>query len=505
MNMAMWLARIGRAAPDRPALAEGARVVATYGVVAHATACRAGALQTHYGVQHGDRVAIIAENDVRYWKAFYAIWHAGACAVPVNAKLHGREIAYILEQSGAKLAIVSEKMESIVAEFAPASLARMIVLRSKEWGALTQSDPVPVAAVDEDDLAWLFYTSGTTGRPKGAMLSHRNLAACSYGYAMELNPTGYRGAILHAAPMSHGSGLYMMAHVMGGGINVIPESGHFDADEILTLLPQWPGLSMFAAPTMIKRLTAAGTDAGGQFGTVVWGGAPMYLEDSKEAIARFGPVFGQLYGQGESPMTITRLMREEIAASQGAERDYLLGTAGRAFAFMECAILDQDDKPVPVGEMGEICARGPAVMRGYWNNETASAETLKNNWLHTGDVGTIDARGFLSLKDRSKDLVISGGTNIYPREIEEVLLRHPKVREVSVIGRPDPEWGEIVVAYVVGDATAPELDNLCLSELARFKRPKHYIAIDSLPKNNYGKVLKTELRVLDAQAKPAEV
>jgi long-chain acyl-CoA synthetase len=150
--------------------------------------------------------------------------------------------------------------------------------------------------------------------------------------------------------------------------------------------------------------------------------------------------------------------------------------------------------------MGEICARGPAVMRGYWNNEMASADTLRNGWLHTGDVGTIDARGFLTLKDRSKDLVISGGSNIYPREIEEVLLRHPRVREVSVIGRPDPEWGEIVVAYVVGDATPSELDALCLSELARFKRPKHYIAIDALPKNNYGKVLKTELRLIDAKA-----
>ncbi len=504
MNMALWLERIGRASPDRPALAEGKTIVAHYGEVAHLTACRAGALQTHYGVKRGDRVAIIAENDVRYWKAFYAIWHAGACAVPINAKLHGREIAYILEQSGAKLAIVSPTMESVVAEFAPSTLERMIVLRSKAWGDLTQSDAVPVADVHEDDLAWLFYTSGTTGRPKGAMLSHKNLAACSYGYAMEQNPSGYNGAILHAAPMSHGSGLYMMAHVMGGGINVIPESGHFDADEILNLLPHWPGLSMFAAPTMIKRLTAAGTDAGGRFGTIVWGGAPMYLEDSKEAIARFGPVFGQLYGQGESPMTITRLMRDEIAASEDAERDYLLSTAGRAFAFMECAILDQDDRPVAPGEMGEICARGPAVMRGYWNNEKASAETLKNGWLHTGDVGTLDERGFLTLKDRSRDLVISGGSNIYPREIEEVLLRHPKVREVSVIGRPDPEWGEIVVAYVVGDATAPELDALCLSELARFKRPKHYIAIAALPKNNYGKVLKTELRVIDAKAADAK-
>jgi long-chain acyl-CoA synthetase len=499
MNMALWLERVGRADPARIALAQGS-YRASYGELAALTARRAGTLQTRYGIKPGDRIAIVAENDVRYFKAFYAIWHAGACAVPVNAKLHGREIAYILEHSGARLAIVSQAMEGIIAEFAPATLERMIVMRTKEWGELTNSDPVPVAQVSHDELAWLFYTSGTTGRPKGAMLSHGNLAACSFAYAMEQNPTGYAGAILHAAPMSHGSGLYMMAHVMGGGVNVIPESGHFDADEILSLLPQWQGLSMFAAPTMIKRLTQSGVDAGGQFGTIVWGGAPMYVADSLNAISRFGPVFGQLYGQGESPMTITRLTRDEIAASQGDERLFLLGTAGRAFASMECAILDQDDRPVAPGEMGEICARGPAVMRGYWNNETASVDTLRNGWLHTGDVGTIDARGFLTLKDRSKDLVISGGSNIYPREIEEVLLRHPDVREVSIIGRPDPEWGEIIVAYVVGGATPSELDALCLSELARFKRPKHYIAIDALPKNNYGKVLKTELRIIDAKA-----
>lgn len=497
MNMALWLERLGRAHPDRPALAQGAHIMALYGEVAEATARRAASLQNRFNIRPGDRVAIIADNHIAYFKAFYAIWHAGACAVPINAKLHGREIAYILEHSGTRLAIVSANLETAVAEFAPAHLERLLILNGPEWDGLTTSDPIPVVATDQHDPAWLFYTSGTTGRPKGAMLSHGNLAACSFSYAMELNPQGYSGPILHAAPMSHGSGLYMMAHVMGGGINVIPESGHFDADEILNLLPHWPGLSMFAAPTMIKRLISSGVDQGGEFGTIIWGGAPMYVADSLAAIARFGPVFGQLYGQGESPMTITRLTRDEIARSQDDERLFLLGTAGRAFASMECAILDENDQPVAPGAMGEICARGPAVMLGYWNNEKASAETLRNGWLHTGDVGTLDERGFLTLKDRSKDLVISGGSNIYPREIEEVLLRHPYVREVSVIGRPDAEWGEIVVAYIVGEASAAELDALCLAELARFKRPKHYIHIEALPKNNYGKVLKTELRMRD--------
>ena len=160
---------------------------------------------------------------------------------------------------------------------------------------------------------------------------------------------------------------------------------------------------------------------------------------------------------------------------------------------------DANDKPVPAGEVGEVLCRGDVVMPGYWRNPEATAQTLKNGWLHTGDLGALDADGYLTLKDRSKDLIISGGSNIYPREVEEVLLEAPGVREVSVIGRPDPEWGEIVVAYVVGDASAESLDALCLSRIARFKRPRDYVFVEALPKNNYGKILKTELRAADAR------
>ena len=173
--------------------------------------------------------------------------------------------------------------------------------------------------------------------------------------------------------------------------------------------------------------------------------------------------------------------------------------AGRPYACMEVMIADGDDRALPSGESGEILCRGDAVMSGYWRDDAASAATLRGGWLHTGDVGALDADFYLTLKDRSKDLIISGGANIYPREVEEVLLTHAGVREVSVIGRPDAEWGEVVVAYVVGDAPAGELDALCLSAIARFKRPKDYVFIDALPKNNYGKILKTELRARDAK------
>jgi long-chain acyl-CoA synthetase len=227
----------------------------------------------------------------------------------------------------------------------------------------------------------------------------------------------------------------------------------------------------------------------------------MYVEDAVRALDRFGPRFAQIYGQGEAPMTITTLTKEDIADRAHPRWNERLGSAGRPYACVDVMVADSEGRPLPVGETGEICARGDVVMPGYWQNPDASAKAIKNGWLFTGDVGALDAEGYLTLKDRSKDVIISGGSNIYPREVEEVLLKHNRVREVSVIGRPDAEWGEVVVAYVVGETTADDLDRLCLDEIARFKRPKDYVFVDQLPKNNYGKILKTELREADARRK----
>jgi long-chain acyl-CoA synthetase len=200
-------------------------------------------------------------------------------------------------------------------------------------------------------------------------------------------------------------------------------------------------------------------------------------------------------------MTITTLSKQDIADRSHPRWRERLASAGRAYASVEVMIADPDDRPLATGETGEVLCRGDVVMAGYWRNPDASAEALKGGWLHTGDVGAFDAEGYLTLKDRSKDLIISGGSNVYPREVEEVLLRHERVREVSVIGRRDADWGEVVVAYVVGDANPRELDALCLDNIARFKRPKDYVFVDALPKNNYGKILKTELRALDGRRK----
>jgi long-chain acyl-CoA synthetase len=331
------------------------------------------------------------------------------------------------------------------------------------------------------------------------MLTHRVLAAASYAYMAEVNLLAPGDPLLHAAPMSHGSGLYMMAHVARLGVNVVPESRGFDAEEVLGLFEAWPRSSMFAAPTMVKRLVDCPAQCNpAHIRTVVWGGAPMYVADARSAVDRFGPCFAQIYGQGESPMTITTLSKQEIADRNHPRWSERLASAGRPFGMVEVIVAASDDRELPTGEAGEVLCRGDVVMPGYWRNPEASAATLKGGWLHTGDIGALDGEGYLTLKDRSKDVIISGGSNIYPREVEEILLEHPLVREVSVIGRPDAEWGEIVVAYVVGEADCNELDALCLKNIARFKRPKNYVFVDALPKNNYGKILKTELRDLDA-------
>jgi long-chain acyl-CoA synthetase len=349
-------------------------------------------------------------------------------------------------------------------------------------------------------LAWLFYTSGTTGRPKGAMLSHGNLLAMAMSYFVDIDPPSPGGCIFHAAPMSHGSGLYMFPHVVQANTQVVPESGHFDPAEIFALLRIWPQATMFAAPTMVKRLVEhVAADSADNLRTIVFGGAPMYVADLKAAIGRFGFKLAQLYGQGESPMTITGMTRAMIEQAYREGRDDRLGSAGVPQTVVQVRVADEQDRDVPTGETGEILVRGDSVMTGYWRNPEATAQTMRGGWLHTGDLGAFDASGFLTLKDRSKDLIISGGSNIYPREVEEVLLRHDGVAEVSVIGVPDPEWGEKVVAFVVrrpgGSAVdAAALDRLCLDNVARFKRPKEYRFVDGLPKNNYGKILKTELR-----------
>ncbi len=481
MNLAHLLLRSARRLPDRPALAVGKRAVRSYGELASRVARLAASLGKR--LHAGDRVALAMKNCPEYYEVLFACWHAGLTAVPMNAKLHAKEFAYICENSGAKLCFATPELES--------SVPSPICISSREYADLFDADAMEAARVAPDDVAWLFYTSGTTGVPKGAMLTHRNLWFQTQAYFADIDRLEPGDSILHAAPLSHGSGLYGLPHFAAGAVNVIPESGHFEPEEIFALLEHWDNVSFFAAPTMIVRLLASpAARTPRKLKTLTYGGAPMYVADSLRAIELFDGRLYQLFGQGESPMTITGLPQAEHRRREKLE------SCGFARTGVEVKIFDGRDRELPPGEAGEIVTRSDCVMAGYWNDPQATARTLRGGWLHTGDVGSLDAQGYLTIKDRSKDMIISGGSNIYPREIEEVLLRHPAVAECSVVGRPHAEWGEEVVAFVVrrGPVEPQALDELCRDNIARFKRPRDYRFVEALPKNNYGKVLKTELR-----------
>jgi acyl-CoA synthetase (AMP-forming)/AMP-acid ligase II len=534
MNLAVWIERHGRLQPERPALADGERVHADWRTFASHVSRVAGDLRSSFGLVPGDRVAIVMRNRPEYLEALFAIWHAGLVAVPVNARLHREEIAYILEHSGSAVVVTdtehAEDVESLVGTVA--SLTAAIVAPGDQWEKLKSGDPIAIVDRQANDPAWLFYTSGTTGRPKGATLTNRNLMMASLSYFADIDPVSAHDSILHAAPLSHGSGLYGLPHIARGAVSVIPHSGGVDAAEIASLLGRWPGMSFFAAPTMIKRLVGDPAIISADLSnlkTIIYGGAPMYLADLEEALAVFGPRLAQIYGQGETPMTITALSKADHKDTDHPRWRDRLASVGTARTDVEVRVVDENDVELPLGEIGEIVVRGDVVMPGYWNQPEATAETLRGGWLHTGDVGSFDADGYLTLRDRSKDLIISGGMNIYPREVEEALLRHPGVRAAAVVGRPDVQWGEAVVAFIVaappadgvaaddvsgagagvpsvsgasgadGSAigavpTVEDLDQMCIDNIARFKRPKEYRFVDSLPTNNYGKVLKRELR-----------
>ena len=503
MNIAALLEKTARTFPERPAVSLGERVTAGYRALHRRAGALARALRAAHGLERGARVAVAMANRPDYLEALFGIWHAGLVAVPINAKLHEREFAYILGNSGSRLCFADEPRAAAIESIRGSvpELAPPIVAGGGDFCAMLGHDPAPLAEVGPADPAWLFYTSGTTGRPKGAIISHRNLLMMTVSYFADVNRICAEDCVIHAAPLSHGSGLYTLPFITKGANNVIPESGGFDPAELLGLIEHYPGVTMFAAPTMVVRLLNSAALAGADTANldlIIYGGGPMHVADIERALAAFGAKLVQIYGQGESPMTITFLSRAAHAETAHPRFRARLGSAGIARTDVEVRVVGEDDRPLAAGEHGEIVVRGDVVMPGYWRDPEASARALRGGWLRTGDIGRLDEDGFLTLLDRAKDMVISGGSNIYPREIEEVLLRHDAVREAAVVGRPHPEWGEEVVAFVVPHdgrtVTREALDRLCLDAIARLKRPRDYRIVDGLPKNNYGKVLKRALR-----------
>ncbi len=501
MNPANWLQRTAIRVPQAPALLDGERLEADYSAFAQRSSAVGAGLRSQCGIKPGDRVVIFLKNHTRYLELMYGAWFIGAVVVPVNAKLHVRELVWIVENSRASVVLCSEQYISELRASLEHSVAVLAADNDDYFQLHAHGSLTNPVRMRPDDLLWLFYTSGTTGRPKGVMISCGNALAMCGSYLADVDTVEPEDTALYAAPMSHGAGIYNFMHVMRGARHVVPVSGGFDEREVFQLSQSLEHVSLFAAPTMVKRLVdyAKKHSLGGEgIKTIVYGGGPMYLADICDGVEVLGDRFVQIYGQGECPMAISALSREQVSDRSNARWRERLASVGQAQSCVDIRIADKAGESLPTGRIGEILVSGTAIMLGYWDNPEATANTIRDGWLWTGDMGSLDSDGYLTLQDRSKDMIISGGSNIYPREVEEVLLLHDSVSEVSVVGKQDADWGEIVVAFVVLADTdvlnEKLLDAHCLEHIARFKRPKRYVQLQALPKNNYGKVLKTELR-----------
>lgn len=498
MNFVSLIAAAARTDPDATAISYIDRPLWSYHQLMERAAELAAGLQAR-GLQPGDRISMAMSNGPAYYEVLLGAWIAGLVPSPQNCRLHPAEIAYSAADCGARLCFSTPDLtEGLAAQDLGA--CELIDVDSATFAELQGHGAATIVPRAPEDPALLFYTSGTTGKPKGAIHTHRTL------YAMNLSFLADSGAvvddhILHMAPMSHASGFLGLSYLTRGRNNVILPTGSFDGAMFRRALKVFGPLSFFAVPTIVQRLMLPDildAESIRAIHRIFFGGAPMYVEDLKRAIDVFGTQrLWHLYGQGESPNTITHLPPRLFGQTDDPDYEARLMSVGVARSGVQVRVVREDGSAADVDEIGEITAQGDMLMSGYWNRPDATDTALRDGWLYTGDLGRMDTHGYLTLVDRSKDMIISGGSNIYPREIEEVLLTHPHVDQCAVVGLPHAEWGETPFAVIVVHGDAPDfaaLDQLCLNHLARYKRPKGYRIVSDLPKNAYGKVLKTELR-----------
>jgi acyl-CoA synthetase (AMP-forming)/AMP-acid ligase II len=507
MNVGRFLLTAAERYPDKPAFIWGDHTTSYSQAEARAGALAAGLRQL--GLKRSERVGVLMWNCPQLLESFFGVWKAGSCVVPINARLLIDEVVYHLNDPRATAVIFGEEFREMMlrARQRLASTKHFICAGQPLQGQISYEELISAhmqsrllnADVRDDELAWLFYTSGTTGRPKGAMLTHGNLTFMAVSWVADLMHLEPEDIGLHAAPLTHGAGFHSIALTLKASSQVILKPHRFDAENFCATVAQHRVTNTWLVPTQIKMLLKYPKLGEWDLSSLKWiayGGAPMYQEDIKEALRRIGPVFVQLYGQGETPMTGTYLRpKEHLMEGPASMR---LTSCGHARSGIEVRILGEDERELPRREVGEICVRGPTVMKGYWERPEATAETLRGGWLHTGDLGFMDEHGYVYILDRIKDVIISGGSNIYPREVEEVLLQHPAVSEVCVIGVPDELWGEAVKAVIVlkpgAKATPEEIIAFSGERMAGYKKPKSVDFVDELPKSAYGKVLKRELR-----------
>ncbi len=504
-NLACLLLQTAWRFPKRNAVIWRERVW-TWAEMAARVQAAAGALAAR-GVQPGERILVHSRNSTAMLETMWAAWMAGAVWVPTNFRLTPPEVAYLAQSSAASVHI----FDPVFPEHAAAARAANPALRLEvtpggedgiAWDELTtdrqhaMQRPVDVGP---DHPAWFFYSSGTTGHPKAAVLTHGQMQFVVNNHLADLIPgTTENDVSLVVAPLSHGAGVHAVIQVPRGAASVLLSGERLDCEEAWWLVERYRVTNMFTVPTILTMLTrheAVDRFDHSSLRYVIYAGAPMYRADQRHALAKLGNVLVQYFGQAEVTGAITVLPPDLHSLDDGTMP---VGSCGFARTGMDVAILDAAGRLLPDGETGEICVRGPAVFAGYFNDPEANSTGFAHGWWHTGDLGHMDACGFLYITGRASDMYISGGSNVYPREIEEVLLTHPDVAEACVVGMPDSKWGESGVAVLVTTATVAPAALLAHIEgkLAKYKWPQRFVFWPELPKSGYGKVMKRQVKRL---------
>jgi fatty-acyl-CoA synthase len=495
-GLGYWMTRRAALTPERTALVYEGRS-RTYGEYNREINQVAHGLRA-LGVNQGDRVAYLDLNHPRFFVTMFAAAKLGAIFVPLNFRLTGPELSFIIRDAGVHTLVHDEMFAPVVDEIRAELPCQNYVCPTprdgvRAWNDLShdQRDSDPDTLVSPDGVAVIMYTSGTTGRPKGAMLTHANFLwnniNALLGYDTLMNDR-----TLVVAPLFHIGGLNVtpLAAFLKGATVVLERQ--FDPQRVLKLIPEQKITTMFGVPAMFLFMSQMPGFADTDLSTVrtfICGGAPV-----PEALIRLYGARGITFAQGYG-LTETAPFASLVPVDRALDK---IGSAGVPPFFTDVRCVDDRDDPVPPGERGEVVVRGPNVMKGYWNRAEATAEVMRNGWFHTGDVGVMDEEGYLYIVDRKKDMIISGGENIYPAEVEDCIYKHPDVGEVAVIGVPDERWGETVCAIVVPkQGTSPteqDIIDFTQGKLARYKQPRQVVFTDVLPRNPAGKVLKFELR-----------
>lgn len=499
-NLSTSLRQVAARHPDDVALVRGATCWTWSQLDARVDALAAALADA--GIGPGSPVLLHAGNCTDYLTVMFATWRVGAVLTPTNARLTAVEVAPLAAFVRPALAVVDDACPEVADALAPVPVWRIGDAPSGPGarvdaivaGRLGQH--VPDAAVRVGEPAWYFFTSGSTGRPKAAVLTHDQLAFVVTNHLADLMPgLTVADAALVVAPLSHGAGVHALAHVARGARTVLLPGDSLDAAVAWDLVREHRVSTMFTVPTILNRLVRAvdGATDVSCLRYVVYAGAPISGPDQRRALEVLGPVLVQYYGLVEVTGAVTVLppsAHDDVPTLDG------FGTAGHARTGMTVSVRDDAGRPVPPGVRGEVCVAGPAVFPGYLANEEADARAFRDGWFRTGDLGMLDAAGWLYLTGRAGDVYISGGSNIDPREIEEKLLEHPLVRAAGVVGLPDPEWGEAGYAVVVVDGalTADGVVAWARTRMSGYKVPKRVHVVDQLPVSGYGKVTKALLR-----------